>query len=66
MKCRVASKVYNAIPNSGQRRALRKQCKDDFFDLLENYNRQVSSQIMYILHFKFGFGKKRLMDFLLT
>ena len=63
MKCRARSKAYNAIPNSGQRRALKKQCKNDFFDLLENYNRQVAAQIMYILHFKFGFGKKRLTDF---
>ena len=50
-------------PNSQQKKALREQCKIEFFNLLEHYNRQVSLQIMYILHFSFGFGKKRLMRF---
>ena len=50
-------------PNAAQRKALQKQCRSEFFKLLENYNRQVSAQIMCILHFDFGFGKKRLFEF---
>ena len=50
-------------PTSEQKRALKKQCKHEFFLLLENYNKQVALQVMYILHFKYGFGKKRLRDF---
>ena len=63
MKCRAMSTVYKNQPNSGQRRALKKQCEEDFFKLLEGYNRQVALQIMHILHFNFGFGEKRLKRF---
>lgn len=50
-------------PNSQQKKALKQQCKHEFFLLLENYNKQVALQVMYILHFKYGFGKKRLREF---
>lgn len=56
-------RLYNNQPNAAQRKALQKQCRKEFFNLLENYNKQVSAQIMCILHFDFGFGKKRLFDF---
>ena len=50
-------------PNSQQKKILKKQCKHEFFLLLEQYNKQVALQVMYILHFKYGFGKKRLREF---
>ena len=50
-------------PNSQQKKALKQECKKEFFLLLENYNKQVALQIMYILHFDFGFGNKRLHQF---
>lgn len=50
-------------PNSQQKRELKKQCKKEFFKLLEDYNKQTALQIMYILHFSFGFGNKRLHRF---
>lgn len=50
-------------PTARQKKALKEECRKEFFNLLENYNKQVSLQIMHILHFDFGFGKKRLMDF---
>ena len=50
-------------PSSQQKRELKKQCKKEFFKLLESYNKQTALQIMYILHFDFGFGKKRLLRF---
>ena len=56
-------RLYSNQPNAAQRKALHKQCQKEFFNLLENYNKQVAAQIMCILHFDFGFGKKRLFDF---
>jgi hypothetical protein len=50
-------------PNAAQRKVLKQECKKEFFNLLEMYNKQVSLQIMHILHFDFGFGKKRLRKF---
>ena len=56
-------RINNNQPNAAQRKVLQKECRKEFFKLLENYNKQVSAQIMCILHFDFGFGKKRLFDF---
>ena len=56
-------RINNNQPNAAQRKALKKECQKEFFKLLENYNKQVSAQIMCILHFEFGFGKKRLFEF---
>jgi len=50
-------------PNAKQKKVLKEQCKKEFFNLLERYNYQVALQVMYILHFKYGFGKKRLREF---
>ena len=50
-------------PNAQQKKVLKEQCRKEFFNLLEHYNKQVALQVMYILHFKYGFGKKRLMQF---
>lgn len=56
-------RINNNQPNAAQRKALKQECQKEFFKLLENYNKQVSAQIMCILHFDFGFGKKRLFEF---
>ena len=55
-------RVYDQ-PTAKQKKALKKQCVVEFHNLLESYNRQVALQIMYILHFNYGFGKKRLESF---
>lgn len=56
-------RLTNNQPNSAQRKVLKQECQKEFFKLLENYNKQVSAQIMCVLHFDFGFGKKRLFKF---
>ena len=53
----------NKQPTAKQRKELKKECKNEFFHLLELYNKQVSLQIMHTLHFDFGFGEKRLNAF---
>ena len=50
-------------PNSAQMRALKEECRIEFYNLLETYNRQSALQVMHILHFDFGFGTKRLKRF---
>ena len=50
-------------PNSAQRRALKEECRIEFYKLLEHYNKQVALQTMHTLHFDYGFGKKRLHNF---
>ena len=58
------SKVVKNQPNSNQRKTLKLECAKEFNKLLEDYNKQVVLQMMHILHFNFGFGKKRLSRFL--
>lgn len=53
----------NGQPTAKQKKVLRQECKKEFFNLLEMYNRQVALQIMHILHFDYGFGEKRLYQF---
>ena len=53
----------NNQPTAKQKKALRAECKKEFFNLLEMYNRQVALQIMHILHFDYGFGEKRIYQF---
>ena len=55
-------RIYNQ-PTAKQKKALHAECKKEFFNLLETYNRQVALQIMHILHFNYGFGEKRLRQF---
>jgi hypothetical protein len=50
-------------PNSKQKRVLKEECRREFYNLLETYNKQVSLQIMHILHFDYGWGEKRLRQF---
>lgn len=56
-------RINNNQPTAKQKKVLKEQCRIEFYNLLESYNRQVALQIMYILHFNFGFGKKRLESF---
>lgn len=55
-------RIHNQ-PTAKQKKALRVECKKEFYNLLEMYNRQVALQIMHILHFDYGFGAKRLRQF---
>ena len=50
-------------PSKAQLKAMRNECGRVFNEQLETYNRMVALQIMYILRFKHGFGKTRLMQF---
>lgn len=59
MKVRINSNQ----PNAKQRAVLKKECRKEFQNLLEYYNKQVALQVMHILHFDYGFGEKRLEQF---
>ena len=59
MKCR----LYKNEPTATQRKALRQECVKEFDKLLSDYNRQVALQVLYILHFDYGFGQQRLQKF---
>ena len=63
MKCRAVSKIYKNQPNANQRKTLRQECVKEFEKLLEEYNRQVALQMLYVLRFEFGFGQERLRRF---
>ena len=60
MKCRVH--MEKNLPNSAQRRALRRMVGTEFNELLDRYNRDANLQYLYVLHFTFGFGQKRLQQ----
>ena len=47
-------------PNAAQRKALRIECVKEFDRLLKNFNHDVMVQILYLFHFKYGYGEKRL------
>ena len=63
MKCRQMSRVFKNQPNSNQKKTLHQECVREFDKLLELYNRQVALQVLHILRFKCGWGKKRLRRF---
>lgn len=56
-------RINNNQPTAAQRKALRAECVKEFKKLLDRYNRQVALQVLYILHFDYGFGQKRLESF---
>lgn len=60
MKCRVH--IEKNTPNAAQRRALQKMVGTEFNELLDRYNRDANLQYLYVLHFTFGFGQKRLQQ----
>lgn len=53
----------NNQPTAKQKAVLRQECIKEFDKLLDMYNRQVALQVLYILRFDYGFGKKRLKEF---
>ncbi len=59
MKCR----IYKNEPNAAQRKALRQEVVKEFDILRQRYNEDTALQVLHILHFDFGFGKKRLQRF---
>ena len=63
MKCRAASKIYKNQPNANQRKILRQECQKEFDKMLDEYNKEAILQMLYILHFKNGYGQKRLERF---
>ena len=56
-------RIKSNKPNSEQRKALKQQVAIEFNKLLDRYNRDTAIQILYVLHFDYGFGEKRLKDF---
>lgn len=54
------AKINKTEPNAAQRKALRGEVVKEFDTLLENFNRDVMVQLLYLFHFKYGFGEKRL------
>lgn len=63
MKCRAMSRIYRNQPNAAQKKALYTVSDQRFFENLEKYNREAALIVLYILHFIFGFGQKRLKRF---
>ena len=41
-------------PNAKQKEVLKEECRREFYNLLETYNKQVALQVMHILHFDYG------------
>lgn len=56
MKCRIT----NNVPNSAQKRALRKMVGTEFNGLLKRFNRDALLQFAYVLRFNEGYGYKKL------
>ena len=56
-------RINNDKPTKQQKKALRQECVKEFDKLLETYNKQVALQVLHILRFKCGYGKKRLKRF---
>ena len=56
-------RINNNQPTATQRKVLRQECIREFENLLSSYNRQVALQLLYILHFEYGFGQQRLEKF---
>lgn len=57
MKCHVPKLTAKEM------KAVREECQRQFDELLNGYNRQVSLQLLHVLHFDYGFGQKRLKTF---
>ena len=54
------AKINKCEPNAAQRKVLRGEVIKEFDTLLENFNHDVMVQLLYLFHFKYGFGQKRL------
>lgn len=53
----------NPKPTPKQKEIIEEECRKEFYNLLGDYNKQVAVQILYILHFEYGWGMKRLERF---
>ena len=53
-------RINNNKPTAAQRKTLRQECVKEFETLLGTFNRDVMIQLIYLFHFKYGYGQKRL------
>jgi hypothetical protein len=53
-------KINKCQPTSAQRKVLQGEVLKEFNTLLENFNHDVMIQMLYLFHFKRGYGQKRL------
>lgn len=53
-------RINNKQPTAAQRKMLRQECVKEFETLLDTFNRDVMIQLIYLFHFKYGYGQKRL------
>ncbi|MBQ8766072.1 MAG: hypothetical protein IJZ16_04650 [Clostridia bacterium] len=56
-------KCFTKRPTAKQDKLIKTECRKEFYKLLDQYNREAAIQVIHILHFDFGFGKKRLHKF---
>lgn len=54
----------NKPPTLKQKALIRQECQKEFEKLLNVFDRDVALQIAHILHFDYGFGQKRLQQFM--
>lgn len=53
---------FRKRPTAKQDKLIKTECRKEFCNLLDQYNRESAIQIMYVLHFgKEKYGEKRLM-----
>ena len=48
--------------SAAHRKILKEECVKEFNTLLETFNRDAMVQIIYMFHFKYGYGQKRLLQ----
>lgn len=56
-------KCFTKRPTAKQDKLIKQECRKEFYNLLNQYNRESALQVLHILHFDFGFGEKRLYKF---
>lgn len=57
MKCNVPKLTKK------EREAVAVECDRQFADLLDKFNRQAAAQVLFVLHFEYGFGQDELEKF---
>lgn len=56
-------KCFTKRPTAKQDKLIKQECRKEMYNLLNQYNHEALIQMLYILHFDFGFGEKRLYRF---
>lgn len=56
-------KCFTKRPSAKQDKLIKEECRKEFYNLLNQYNHEALIQMLYVLHFEFGFGEKRLYRF---